>query len=385
MFSLRRKTWEEPDVDLRLSDEQRAVRETFAALFRKESTPQRVRIAESAGMDKALWQSYAQLEALGIGIPADYGGADGGLLELALIARGGRPSSGPDSGRGDRGRGPSAWSPRRKRAVGTGINRIEHRVAGNGQRPVGDQLLVDGAIADAVLAFDGKSLLYVTRPDGQPTIPRRNLGGLPLARWDAADASGRSLAEGEPARAEFATALDEVRVLRAAALIGLAGEAVQIGSEYAKVRKAFGQPIGMYQAVAHPFADILGALDGAQLLVQKACWALDSEHDDGPALASMAFVFAAETAYQASQHSLHVHGGYGFTEEYDIQLYYRRAKAWTVAFADPAARASRPRGQTLRSRSPRRSLSEWISPNPRTGPASEVTPRHSSLSTSPAR
>ena len=71
MFSLRRETWEVPDVDLRLSDEQRAVRETFAALFRKESTPQRVRIAESTGIDKALWQSYAQVEALGIGIPSD--------------------------------------------------------------------------------------------------------------------------------------------------------------------------------------------------------------------------------------------------------------------------------------------------------------------------
>ena len=71
------------------------------------------------------------------------------------------------------------------------------------------------------------------------------------------------------------------------------------------------------------------------MLVHKACWALDSGQDDGPALATMAFVFAAETAYHASQHSLHVHGGYGFTEEYDIQLYYRRAKAWAVAFADP--------------------------------------------------
>jgi Acyl-CoA dehydrogenase, C-terminal domain len=200
--------------------------------------------------------------------------------------------------------------------------------------PVGDQLLVDGAIADAVLAFDGKSLLYVMRPNGQPTIPRRNLGGLALARWDVHTTS-RSLAEGEQARTEFAAALDEVRVLRAAALVGLAEEAVHIGSEYTKVRKAFGQPIGMYQAVAHPFADALSALDGAELLVHKACWALDSEQDDGPALAAMAFVFAAETAYQASQHSLHVHGGYGFTEEYDIQLYYRRAKAWAVAFADP--------------------------------------------------
>jgi alkylation response protein AidB-like acyl-CoA dehydrogenase len=336
MFSLRRKTWEEPDVDLRLSDEQRAVRETFAALMRKESTPQRVRIAESTGIDKALWQSYAQVEALGIGIPSDHGGADGGLLELALIAEEAGRRLAPI---------PIAETAAAARLLGrlgekellepvlTGSNIVS---LATGSRPVRDQLLVDGAIAHAVLAFDGESVLYVTRPDGQPTIPHRNLGGLPLARWDPdADATGRSLAEGEPARAEFARALDDVRVLRAAALTGLAGEAVQIGSEYAKVRMAFGQPIGMYQAVAHPFADILGALDGAQLLVQKACWALDSEHDDGPALASMAFVFAAETAYQASQHSLHVHGGYGFTEEYDIQLYYRRAKAWTVAFADP--------------------------------------------------
>jgi alkylation response protein AidB-like acyl-CoA dehydrogenase len=322
-------------VDLRLTDEQRAVREAFAALFRKESTPQRVRMAESTGMDMALWQRYAQVDALGIGIPSDHGGGDGGLLELALIAEEAGRRLAPI---------PIAETAAAARLLGrlgekellgpvlTGSNIVS---LATGSRPVCDQLLVDGAIAHAVLAFDGEFVRYVTRPDGQPTI-HRNLGGLPVARWDAdADATGRSLAEGEPARAEFARALDDVRVLRAAALIGLAEEAVQIGSEYAKVRMAFGQPIGMYQAVAHPFADILSALDGAQLLVQKACWALDTEHGHGPALASMAFVFAAETAYQASQHSLHVHGGYGFTEEYDIQLYYRRAKAWTVAFADP--------------------------------------------------
>jgi alkylation response protein AidB-like acyl-CoA dehydrogenase len=62
---------------------------------------------------------------------------------------------------------------------------------------------------------------------------------------------------------------------------------------------------------------------------------MDSGLDDAAALAAMAFVFAAETAYQATAHSLHVHGGYGFMEEYDIQLYYRRAKAWAAAFADP--------------------------------------------------
>jgi alkylation response protein AidB-like acyl-CoA dehydrogenase len=130
-------------------------------------------------------------------------------------------------------------------------------------------------------------------------------------------------------------ALDEVRVLLAAALVGLAGRATSIGARYSQDRLAFGQPIAMYQAVAHPFADILTAQDGAQMLVWKACWALDCGDPAGPALASSAFVFAAETAYSAAGHSLHVHGGYGFMEEYDIQLYYRRAKAWAAAFADP--------------------------------------------------
>jgi len=174
----------------------------------------------------------------------------------------------------------------------------------------------------------------VTRPAGLARTPRPNFGGLALSRWPDG-CERRRLAEGDSARTMFATAFDEVRVLRAAALIGLAAEAVRIGSDYAKVRHAFGQPIAMYQAVAHPFADAVAALDGAQLLIQKACWALDAGEADGPALASMAFVFAAETAYQAAGHSLHVHGGYGFMEEYDIQLYYRRAKAWAVAFADP--------------------------------------------------
>jgi alkylation response protein AidB-like acyl-CoA dehydrogenase len=115
----------------------------------------------------------------------------------------------------------------------------------------------------------------------------------------------------------------------------LATEAVGIGSRYAIVREAFGQPIGMYQAVAHPFADAVASLDGAELLVHKACWAIDSGQDDAGTLAAMAVVFAAEAAHHATAHSLHVHGGYGFMEEYDIQLYYRRAKAWAAAYADP--------------------------------------------------
>jgi hypothetical protein len=94
--------------------------------------------------------------------------------------------------------------------------------------PIAEQLLVDGAIADAVLALDGDRLVYVNRPDGLAKAAYRNLGGLSLARWEAPSAA-TVLAEGSEARAIFDTALDEVRVLRAATLVGLASEAVGIG------------------------------------------------------------------------------------------------------------------------------------------------------------
>jgi alkylation response protein AidB-like acyl-CoA dehydrogenase len=325
-------------VELGLTREQRAVREVFAALFEKQATPQRVRLAEESppvGFDELLWRHYADCGALGIGVSTDGGGdEDGGLLELALVAEeaGRRLAPIPVAETAAAARVLGRLG--EKELLGPALTGSVIVSLSTHAGPVSGRMLVDGAIADAVLAFDGDALLYVSRPDDLPKSAPRNLGGLPLGRWDAPGAV-TVLAEGSEARTVFGAAVDEVRVLRAAALVGLASEAVGIGSRYAVVREAFGQPIGMYQAVAHPFADAVAALDGAQLLVHKACWAMDSAQDDAGALAAMAFVFAAETAYQAAAHSLHVHGGYGFMEEYDIQLYYRRAKAWAAAFADP--------------------------------------------------
>ena len=86
----------------------------------------------------------------------------------------------------------------------------------------------------------------------------------------------------------------------------------------------------------HTLADVSVALDGAQLLARKAAWARDATPDDAPALAAMAFLFAAEQAQRASDRALHFHGGYGFMEEYDIQLFYRRAKGWANVLDEPA-------------------------------------------------
>jgi alkylation response protein AidB-like acyl-CoA dehydrogenase len=137
----------------------------------------------------------------------------------------------------------------------------------------------------------------------------------------------------------------EWQLLTAAALVGIASTALDLGVAYATERHQFGVPIGSFQAVQHALADLPGRIDGARLLVHQAAWALDGggdgvvdigdEHiEDGATLAAMAFLFATDTASDATARSLHVHGGYGFSEEYDIQLLYRRARGWPLVAGD---------------------------------------------------
>ena len=323
-------------MNLALTEDQQFVRQTFSGLFGKEADLARVRAAEPLGHDPGLWDQLIATGALGVGVPEDSGDGGGGILELALIAEEAGRRIAPV---------PFAEPATAARLLATcGAKRLLDEALGGGPMvslatrpgPVERQLLPDGAVADIVVALYGDRLVAVRRP---PVVhPTSNMGALPLARWicDAAEfevlwRKGRLGAQSQ----WFSAALDELRILRAAALVGLASEAIEIGAAYARHREAFGVRIGTYQAVAHPLADALVAKDGAQLLTWKACWALDEGLPLAPALASMAFVFAAETAYAAAQHSLHLHGGYGFTVECDIQLYYRRAKSWVTALADP--------------------------------------------------
>jgi alkylation response protein AidB-like acyl-CoA dehydrogenase len=104
---------------------------------------------------------------------------------------------------------------------------------------------------------------------------------------------------------------------------------------YVKERRQFGVPIGAFQAVGHRLADAATALDGARLLVYEAAGAVDEGWARAATLADMAFGFAAETAQRVAAESLHFHGGYGFMVEYDIQLYFSRAKAWALVGGDP--------------------------------------------------
>jgi alkylation response protein AidB-like acyl-CoA dehydrogenase len=123
--------------------------------------------------------------------------------------------------------------------------------------------------------------------------------------------------------------------LTAAALAGLARGALDLGVDYAKARRQFGVAIGAFQAVQHRLADVATAVEGARWLAYEAAWAQSEDPGRASALASMAMLFSAASAEQAASASLHFHGGYGFMLEYDIQLYFRRAKGWALVNGDP--------------------------------------------------
>ncbi|MGH9138606.1 MAG: acyl-CoA dehydrogenase family protein [Acidimicrobiales bacterium] len=125
-----------------------------------------------------------------------------------------------------------------------------------------------------------------------------------------------------------------VRLLAAARAVGAAEGALAIGVGYAKERQQFGRPIGAFQAVAHRLADAAIAVDGAALAVRKAAWVSRVEQGgDGAPDSTFAAIarWAAEDAAEAAVAATHqVMGGYGFTVEYDCQLYSRRTRAWRL-------------------------------------------------------
>jgi alkylation response protein AidB-like acyl-CoA dehydrogenase len=199
-------------------------------------------------------------------------------------------------------------------------------------------LVPAGAVADAVVALSGERLIAV--PLGENRRLVQNLASLPLADVTVED-DVVVLAEGDAARRMFSDALDLWLALTASALAGAAKKAVELGVEYAKQRHAFGSPIGSFQAVSHPLADSATAADGALLLAFEAACAFIDEPERVTELAAMAFAFACETARDATQRSLHIHGGYGFSMEGDIQLYYRRVRGWAMVYGESAVALDR--------------------------------------------
>jgi len=335
-------------LDLNPSDEQQLLVEAFGALYAKESSPERVRAAEPSGHDPDLWHRLRQNGVVEMAVDEASGGWGASLLDLALVAE--------QHGRylGSAPLLEAQVAVRLLARVDTSEARSAVAAALAGDRlttlalhPPRDGVLTlvpSGSVADTVVFVDDSGL-WVTRTGGLGTAVA-NVGSLPVADLPVGE-DALLLAAGPEVDGWFERARDEWLVLTANALAGLGARALEIGVEYVKERHAFGVPIGSFQAVAHGLADAATGVDGGGLLAREAAWAAAEDPDRFAELAALACAFNAEAARQASYRSLHYHGGYGFMLEYDIQLYFRRAKAWPAQFAEPAALYARAEGHRL--------------------------------------
>jgi alkylation response protein AidB-like acyl-CoA dehydrogenase len=129
--------------------------------------------------------------------------------------------------------------------------------------------------------------------------------------------------------AVFNTAMDWERVLLVAAHVGAMERLLETSISYARQRSQFGQAIGKFQAVAHKIADMKVQLEAARLLTYRSAWRLD--HTRNASLdASITKLFVSETLLKAALDAVHVHGGYGYMVEYDVERTLRDAVASTI-------------------------------------------------------
>lgn len=321
---------------LELDEQQQQLRAVFRDFFSREAGPEVARAAEPMGFDVATWD---KLVVTGAPAMAVLEGGGAGLRDQLIVAI--------ELGR--------AIAP---------VPLLEHLVATHlleqaGQRwtatvpvtfcpEVADgtcRPVVPGGLAcRAVVVYDGTTLCL--RPLDPDRRHERNLTSLPLAHLDPEAPRGDEIAAGEPARQLFEAALTHWRILLAGALVGAAEAALEMARRYVLERRQFGRVIGAFQALQHSLADLPPGIDGANLLVAKAAWAVDEDpprvvdlaHNDITApdvLAKMACVVATQVAKEATRRSLQCHGGFGFSAEYDIQLYYRRVQGWGLLGGPP--------------------------------------------------
>ena len=325
-------------MDLLPSQDQQQLIDAFASLYAALAPTARVRQAEPLGFLPELWARLRDTGALEMAVSEERGGGGASLLDLALVAEQHGRAVAPAPlveaqvasrllARLD---GSAADAALSSALAGERLITVAVRPAQSGTAT----LVPAGAIADQALVLDGQRLLLVDVPTDVRLV--ENVGCLPLADLPV-PSDAVVLSEGVPALEAYARALDEWRVLTGAALSGLASRALEIGVAYVKERQAFGVAIGTFQGVAHRLADRAAEVDGAELLAREAAWAAAEEPGRAAELAAMAFAFAAETARDTTYHALHFHGGYGFMLEYDIQLYFRRARGWAGVLAEPRA------------------------------------------------
>ena len=345
------------------SEEQYLLRDQARKFLDDRSTPSVVRAVledDDKPYDAELWQEMAELGWTGTTIPEEYGGAGLSREDLCVIAeelgRSLAPTpfassvymatealliAGSDAQKQEYLPALAAGERIGCFAVSEGVGvanaaSIKMR-AGEGTVEGTKIPVADGDIADfaIVLARAGSDLSLfivdltadgVSRKSVETVDPSRSHAEIVFSDT-AAEALGATGEGWEITQAVF----DRAAILMAFEQVGGAQACLDMATEYAKNRFAFGRPIGSFQAIKHKLADIYIDTELARANAYYGAWALTTDAPDLSTAAAAARVAASEAYNHAARENIQTHGGMGFTWEFDCHLYYRRAKLLSLA------------------------------------------------------
>jgi alkylation response protein AidB-like acyl-CoA dehydrogenase len=354
-------------MNFEFSDDQKQLRDQARRYLAEHSPSKAVRavLEGKAPYDKALWKGLAEMGFLGVAIPEEFGGAGAGHLELCVIAEEiGRVLApvpfastiylateaimlaGSDEQK-------AKWLPKiaSGEAIGTlalfegagnpspkGINVSGSQGAVSGtKKPVPDGAIADFAIVVARTGSTGRETdigLFIVDLNGAG-VTRKPLANIDQAHGQAEITFDKAKAEPLGAANEgwsiLTRVLDRAAVLMAFEQVGGADRALEMGRDYALDRIAFGRQIGSFQAVKHLLADMYVSATLARSNCYYGAWALSTDAAELPEAAAGARISATQAFQHCAKNNNQVHGGMGFTWEFDCHLYYRRANALALA------------------------------------------------------
>jgi alkylation response protein AidB-like acyl-CoA dehydrogenase len=342
-----------------LSESQQILKDTARKFFAGESPIAAVRKAmeTDTAYDAALWTKLAEQGFTGIITPEEYGGMGLGKVELVLlmeeagyallpgpffstVALAGSVIDAcgmPEQKKKYLGR-IAAGQARATLALVEAAGSWDTdglKISAAGGKLNGQKLFVtDAAVADfiVVVARDG---VFVAEAKA-PGLHIELMKGMDLARKIYAVEFKNTPAERLGDSSGLAGALNVATAALCAEMTGGMQRTLELTVAYAKTRKQFGKPIGIFQAVQHLCADMYLETESSRSATYYAAWALEENVPDAAAAVSVAKIYASDASRNVGNHGIQVHGGMGFTWENDIHLYYRRAKASETMLGDAA-------------------------------------------------
>jgi alkylation response protein AidB-like acyl-CoA dehydrogenase len=365
-------------MDIGFSEEQELLRDAARKFLYSQCTTKFVRemMAAETAVTPEFWRQLAENGWLGIAFSEADGGSGLGLTELvvlmeevgravmpgpypatvllggAAIAEAGSVAQRrewlPRIAAGEA-KATLAWIEPNARWDAAGIT-ASARETGGGFTLSGTKMFVpDAHLADMIVVAartrdgstmeDGVSLLLV--PKGSDGVTIKLLPSVDETRklcevhFDNLRVPGAALiGELHQGWGPLSRLVDRAAVALAAEICGVAQRVLDMTVEYAKMRTAFGKPIGSYQGVKHKCADMLVDIENAKSLTYYAAWAVDEGDPEAAVAVSMAKAAASDAGRKVCAAGIQLHGGIGMTWEHDLHLYLKRAKADEVALGD---------------------------------------------------